>query len=139
MRRHTAIDGGHRFARRCMADFPGDLNVGNSVTPPHGGIKRPHSMRGDFLSDLRPVPFQRLAQRPNVSVFVVWLAVVREKPRGIGITPLLSFPVRFQPFSQSLVNADEGIDGFLIFGAAHTEGFSIGADPAWFIRLGIRS
>ena len=37
------------------------------------------------------------------------------------------------------MHAHKGIHGFLILGAAHTQGFAVGGDPAWFVGLRIGS
>ena len=41
-----------------MADFVGNLDVENSVAPPHGDIKCPHGVARDFLADGFPAAAQ---------------------------------------------------------------------------------
>jgi hypothetical protein len=64
-----------------MADFPRDLNVRNSVAPPHGDIEGSHGVTRDFLADGVAPPPQRLRQGKLVGVFSHRVTVVRKKPR----------------------------------------------------------
>ena len=51
VRRHAAIHRRQRFAGGGVADFVGNLDVGNPVAAPHGDVKCPHGVARDFLAD----------------------------------------------------------------------------------------
>ena len=121
-----------------MANFVGNLDVGNSVAAPHRDVKCPHGVARDFFTDgVAPTP-QRLRQGKLVGVFSNRVAVVRKKPRRFWITLFLPFLVGFQPCGQSIMDQHERIYGLLIFRPAHTERLAILGDPTRFKRLGIR-
>src|SRR5208337_1622510 len=106
MRRNTAVDRLQRGATAAMANFVGDLVVGNAPTPPYSYVESAIAMRLDSPLPVLADPPQSVRQRLVGDWLVCFTLAPREKPFIICVILFVPFSVSLQHRSHPFVEVN---------------------------------